>query len=253
VPQDPITLKLAKVAASAAFAKGKRLLQRHDPDKLLAKAAAENVQRTSRIVAEILVEVAISGQKLGGDQALQWLLTSSSDRVMIRRRVRALMNEAGVSTDERIAMLAVGHFVRVESTSMRERLDWAVRGLFPDDADALGVVIEESGRLFPSRLIAFDSTIDETSWSLDTRDTHGPELETARKCSAQSLRALASAHCISIADVGGVPSTAPHPNCHIRLVRHRIEVLPLGRELHKVLGKIGWREIARRAHMGREP
>lgn len=249
---------IAEEVEGTAIVACKEWLGAHfDNAKRFESAVREERESILWTLHAVLIDVAsaVFGRRLDGEQAARLLRELACDP-RTRRRFHALLNEATTSTDERIAMLAVGYFIGAESTTMRERLDWALRALFPDDADTLRVVVAESDRLFPGNLIAFDSTADEESWSLVTRDTRGPELENGRKCSAQSLRALNGVHCISIsiADARNVPSTQPHPNEHIRLVRHRIEILPLGRELHRIFGTIDWRETARRrGHGGAAP
>jgi hypothetical protein len=131
---------------------------------------------------------------------------------------------------------------------LRDRLDWALRGPFPDDAAALGTVIEAVDEMQKGELIAMDLGPDKPTWTLRTPTTVAPESENGQKCSAQSLRSLAAAHCISISDSGIRPAHRRGPTDQLseRQLQYRIEVLPLGRELHRVASPINWREIARR-------
>src|SRR4051812_25786282 len=65
--------------------------------------------------------------------------------------------------------------------------------------------------------------------------------------SSLSLRALRSAHCIAVLD--DVPSGRAIDEIadqREELIHHPISVLPLGRELHRILSTVDWREIARR-------
>jgi hypothetical protein len=245
-------------AKSALVAKGKKLLARFDADERFQTALDEERDQILWTLHAVAIEVAgiATDRQLDGEQAVQLLLGMASDPTT-RRRFRALLNEAVTSCDERVAMLATGYFVEAKATSLRDRLDWALRGLFPDDANVLGQVIECAERLLIGQwLIALERTeaaVGQESWALVIRNEGSPSSDTGLTVSAQSLRSLHLAQCLAIsegiivADKVLADGSVPDGRERVR----SLEVLPLGRELHRILGTVDWREIAgRRAAAG---
>lgn len=188
----------------------------------------------------------VFGRDLGEDQVAALLFKVASDPDT-RRRFRALLNAAVQSSDERIAMLAVGYFVDARSTSLRARIDVALPTLFPDDAAALGHALDllavTPGRRFVAAVAYPESEAHIDHWQLcalrNERVESGPVW-----VSAHSLRGLDRAQCIAmtdgviVADNLALPDGPGGPERH-----HALEVLPMGFELHRILGTVDWRSI----------
>lgn len=249
----PLSAKFVSYALSliktAALAQGKKQLAEWSTLAQLQRGIAAD----QRVVVEILRRAAIdvvrggiAGRDLDGDQALQFLSTRAADP-MTPRRLRALWNEASISADDRVAMLAVGYFVGASEPSLRDRLDWALRGLFQADADVLGTVVEHRSQLEPrqEQLALELKGASQDSWVLAATVPHKmPERGPA--VPAQSLLALNNAQCLTVSDGGDQPEriVSQDPPQVGRV--HLVTLLPLGNELHRILSTIDWREIARR-------
>lgn len=239
----------AGMATDAALAKVKDGLLRFDNDHRFLAAVAADREQILWTLLEVTIAVAraVCGQKLDGEQAIQALLAMATDPTTVRR-FRALLNEAAASTDERIAMLAVGYFVGASDPSLRDRLDWALRGLFPADADVLGHVVEQSARVAKgAQLSAFEiEGVTDDEWILTTHVfTDGIQVPQGPRVEVSSLRALAAAQCIQLSAVT-TPNTMAMKGRARREWPHSLRALPLGCELHRILGTVEWREIARR-------
>lgn len=245
----------ASYAKGAALAKGKDLLARFDNYQGFLAAVAEDREQILWTLLEVIIAVgrAVSGKDLDGEPAVQALLAMATDPSTVRR-FRALLNEASTSTDERVAMLATGYFVGAQTSSLRDRLDWAVRSLFPDDASALASVIECRARLGPGEwLTALElkgtATNGATWFLVAAADGVQRRLVDGLEIPTQSLRALHGAQCLAVLEGVGladpliVDDSLPNGG---QQRAHSVDVLPLGLELHRTLGTIDWRAIARR-------
>ena len=252
----------ASTARGLAMSRVKELLAQFSNDAQFQAAVAadrEQILWTLHAVA-IAVGRVVLGRELDGEQAVQALLTMARDPATVRR-FRALLNEAAVSTDDRVAMLAAGYFVGSEQPALTDRLDWAVRGLFPADAHALAELVKaDEARLRYSDMYLHVSKEYDSPRYLLSLGRHGKAAGPGRQIDTQSLLSLSNAECITLGDwmpeprnpqltqipITGTPVATPNSPGRWRAV----EVLPLGHELHRTLAKVDWREIARRRKAG---
>lgn len=253
---EALLLKVAKAAVLLAEGEVKRAALAHvrgairefSNDERFRQAAQADREQILWTLHEVVIEVAraIFDRKLDGDQAVQALLELARDP-QTGRAFRALLGEAGVSDDERVAMLAVGYFVGAESPTLRDRLNASLRGLFPEDASVLGTLVEQASDIPMADLVAV-AVVGQDQWRLagclQGRVIHS----LGASVSPHALRALSAAHCIELerprARAGEIFLSNPQDG-QIDQVFF-VHGLPLGRELHRVLDRVDWREIARR-------
>lgn len=250
---DLVAAEVTNAAISAALTKPRELLTRFNADAQFQAAIDEHNADILWMLHAVAIAVAraVHGRDLDAESAMRLLLKTVGDP-RTRHRFAALSSEARNSASERVAMLAAGYFVGAEPTSPQDRLDWAVRQLFAADVEVLGTIVELNAKLQPGEAlmvterregphdvwIAVPSVGGEIRQLLD-----GPAL------SGGSLRALAAAQCLAMSG-----EADPEPNLMVsggglpgEIVRaHSVEVLALGRELHRILSTVDWREIARR-------
>lgn len=247
------TVDTAKGSALART--GGFLRERLDADARIKTALAKHQDEILWTTYSVVIALvrALYGRDIDQEHAIELMIRIASDPTT-RHRFSAMVNEGRRSgSAERIAMLAAGMLAGAEPTNANERLDRAVLDLFPDDAAALATVIALSEGLdAKSQLIAVEVANDphrHERWRVVVASDSKPDLAKGTDVPVQSLRALANVLCIALGDSlgGGLASevmTEDALDAEIGIPRG-IEVLPLGRELHRVLNTIDWREVAK--------
>jgi len=135
--------------------------------------------------------------------------------------------------------------------SMRERLDWLVLGLFPEDAETIQSIVrlvDIHGRLRieASENRTYLEAVPVLNYSPnDDGDTEDDVETVGVDVSPESFNALASFGVIKTYTLEAYPS-GMRGNPHFAPpTYHGVQVLRSGRALNSVLNVIDWREIAR--------